>query len=62
MMKLISMVQYHRHSTLDQYKALIEEARNFIDDNDFTVNDKAYFSSKKSEDIVEENYRREHYF
>ena len=41
-------------STIDQFKALIEKARKFTEDNDFTVNDRAHSSSKKSEDKVAE--------
>ena len=43
-------------STIDQFKALIEKARKFTEDNDFTVNDRAHSSSKKSEDKVEETH------
>ena len=43
-------------NTIDQFKALIEKAKKFTGDNDFTVNDKVHSSSKKSEDIVVETY------
>ena len=39
------------NSTTDQFKALIEKARKFTEDND-----RAHSSSKKSEDIVEETH------
>ena len=35
-------------STIDQFKVLIEKARQFNVDNDFTVKDRAHSSSKKS--------------
>ena len=41
-------------STIDQFKALIEKARKFTVDNDFTVKDRAHSGSKKSEDKAEE--------
>ena len=41
-------------STIDQFKALIEKARTFTICNDFTVQDRAHSSSKKSEGKVEE--------
>ena len=41
-------------SSIDQFKALIEKARKFTVDNDFTVKDRAHSSSKKLEDKVEE--------
>ena len=42
--------------TIDQFKALIEKARKFTVDNDFTVKDRAHSSTKKSEDKVEETH------
>ena len=41
-------------STIDQFKALIEKARKFTVDNDFTVKVRAHSGSKKSEDKAEE--------
>ena len=41
-------------STIDQFKALIEKARKFTVDNDFTVKDRAHSGSKKLEDKAEE--------
>ena len=43
-------------STIDQFKALIEKARKFTVDNDFTVKDRAYCSSKIWEDKVKETH------
>ena len=43
-------------STIDQFKALIEKARKFTVDNDFTARDRAHSSSKKSEGKVEETH------
>ena len=43
-------------STIDQFKALIEKERKFTVDNDFTVKDRTYSSSKNSEDKVEETH------
>ena len=34
-------------STIDQFKALIEKAKKFTEDNDFTVNDREHSSTKK---------------
>ena len=45
-------------STIDQFKALIEKARKFTVDNDFTVKDRAHSSSKKSEGKAEETHTR----
>ena len=45
-------------STIDQFKALIEKARKFTVDNDFTVKDRAHSSTKKSEDKVGETQTR----
>ena len=41
-------------STINQFKALMEKARKFTEDSDFTANDRTHSSSKKSEDKVEE--------
>ena len=43
-------------STIDQFKALIEKERKFTVDNDFTVKDRTYSSSKNSEGKVEETH------
>ena len=43
-------------STIDQFKALIEKARTFTVDNDFTVKGRVHSSSKKSEEKVEETH------
>ena len=43
-------------STIDQFKALIEKARKFTVDNDFTIKDGAHSSSKNSEDKAEETH------
>ena len=51
-------------STIDQFKALIEKARKFTVDNDFTVKDRVHSSSKKLEDKVEETHHMQerHHF
>ena len=43
-------------STIDQFETLIEKARKFTIDNDFTVKNRAHSSTKKSEDKVEETH------
>ena len=43
-------------STINQFKELIEKARQFTEDNNFTVSDRARSSSKKLEVKIEETH------